>query len=189
MLITGKNLLSSAIVAAVTCTIVIYSYNIERDNAQSIIEDGAIREVENTEYTVILDADIPLSNSIEENNCSKIENQIFAKCNEIRRENNLSELEKSSKLYKCAKVRAKEAAVKWSHTRPDGTKWYTVNENIMHGENLAFGYRTADEVVSAWMDSPTHKENILWGKFKSIAISVYERNGQYYIAQEFSYYV
>lgn len=29
------------------------------------------------------------------------------------------------------------------------------------GENVASGYRTADQVVNAWMDSPEHRDNIL----------------------------
>jgi len=85
-------------------------------------------------------------------------------------------------------VRAQEISSSFSHTRPNGRPWYTVNSKIMGGENLAYGYYDANSAVNAWMDSPTHKENILWPDFTKIAISVYAADdGTYYWAQEFGY--
>ena len=76
----------------------------------------------------------------------------------------------------------------FSHTRPNGSSWYTVNSKIMGGENLAYGYYDANSAVNAWMDSPTHRENILWPEFTKVAISVYAADdGTYYWAQEFGY--
>lgn len=39
------------------------------------------------------------------------------------------------------------------------------------GENLAAGYPTAEEVVSAWMNSREHCENLLWPAFSSIGVA------------------
>jgi uncharacterized protein YkwD len=60
------------------------------------------------------------------------------------------------------------------------------------GENLAMfeGYSkksiTAEEIVTAWMNSPEHKENILKKEYNQIGVSVYyTSDGKCYAAQEF----
>ena len=60
--------------------------------------------------------------------------------NAKRAENGLATLNWSNGLESCAMVRATEAASKFSHTRPNGKDWYTVNSELMWGENLAKGY-------------------------------------------------
>lgn len=76
------------------------------------------------------------------------------KVNAIRVANGLSEVRYDASLEQAANVRAQEASTSFSHTRPDGSAWYTVNDALMYGENLAEGYNSADEVVDAWMASP-----------------------------------
>ena len=94
----------------------------------------------------------------------------------------------SSSLTNAANVRSSEISTLFSHTRPDGRSWYTVNSRIQGGENLAYGFSSPESALQAWMQSPTHKENILWPTFKSIGISIYvSDNGTYYWAQEFGY--
>lgn len=90
-------------------------------------------------------------------------------------------------LEACAQVRAIEIASSFSHTRPNGTDWYTVNSDLMWGENLAKGYKNASSLVTAWMNSPTHAANILDGTYVTCSIAVYEVNGKLYFAQEFGY--
>lgn len=112
----------------------------------------------------------------------------FDMVNTRRQEAGLSPLTWNSGLEQAAAVRAIEASQLFSHTRPDGSDWWTVNSDLMYGENLAKGYSTADSAVQAWMDSPTHKANILDGEFKSIAITIHiNNNGQWFWAQEFGY--
>ena len=106
--------------------------------------------------------------------------------NEIRASNGLSPLEWSGSLAKCAKVRASELPVKWSHTRPDGSKWYTVNPDIMYGENLAKGQTSASAAVNAWMESETHRANIM-ADYNTLGVACYYCDGAYYWAQEFGY--
>ena len=107
--------------------------------------------------------------------------------NAKRAENGLATLNWSNGLESCAMVRATEAASKFSHTRPNGKDWYTVNSELMWGENLAKGYDSAQSVVDAWMASPTHAANILAGDFTTCSIAVYETKGKVYFAQEFGY--
>ncbi len=108
--------------------------------------------------------------------------------NARRLEAGLNALTWNSGLEQASAVRAVEAAQSFSHTRPDGSDWWTVNSNLMYGENLAKGYASADAAVTAWLDSPTHKANIMDVEFVSGAIAIHiNGNGQWYWAQEFGY--
>lgn len=113
------------------------------------------------------------------------EAEVIAKVNEIRVANGLNTLRYDASLEASADVRADELTVRFSHTRPDGSDWYTANPDLMYGENLADGYNTADAVVNAWMASPEHKENILKPDFTTVAVSTAVKNGKTYWAQEF----
>ena len=53
-------------------------------------------------------------------------------------------------------------------------------------ENIAYGYRSAREVVNAWMKSPGHRANLLDCGAKTFAVGVvYASNGNPYYTQEF----
>lgn len=53
-------------------------------------------------------------------------------------------------------------------------------------ENVAFGYRTAAEVVNGWMKSPGHRRNLLDCGAKTFAVGVvYASNGTPYYTQDF----
>ncbi len=65
----------------------------------------------------------------------------------------------------------------WSHVAPDGTEpWSFVAASgyqySIAGENLARDFATTPEMVAAWMDSPTHRANILHGRYSEIGIAV-----------------
>ena len=109
----------------------------------------------------------------------------FAKVNEIRVANGLSPLTCTGHTEIAAKLRANESVSSYSHTRPDGSSWYTADARVLYGENLAQYYDGADEVVAAWMNSPSHKANILKPEFKSGAIAAIEVDGEVYWAEEF----
>ena len=112
---------------------------------------------------------------------------VFAQVNQARMEIGLSELVWSDELAAAAEVRAQEIHQSFSHTRPDGSPWWTANSEIIYGENIAKGYQTADSVVTAWMESSDHKDNILYSGFESIGVAVYNVDGKWYWAQEFGY--
>lgn len=111
----------------------------------------------------------------------------FEIANQKRAAAGLGALTWNSGLEQACAVRAVEASQSFSHTRPDGSDWWTVNSNLMYGENLAKGYSSAEAAVQAWMDSPTHKANILDAEFTSGAIAIHVSNGQWFWAQEFGY--
>ena len=39
------------------------------------------------------------------------------------------------------------------------------------GENIARGYSTPASVVNAWMNSPSHRSNILYARFDSVGVA------------------
>jgi uncharacterized protein YkwD len=54
------------------------------------------------------------------------------------------------------------------------------------GENIAYGYETARHLVSAWMHSTGHRENILNPHFHRIGVSGWRStNGTTYATQDF----
>lgn len=95
-----------------------------------------------------------------------------------------------------AQVRAGEIMTRYEHVRPDGSSWDTVckpTNGGTAGENLAAGNTAVSPatVVQTWMNSPTHRANILSDKFTHLAVGfVFDPNSQYktYWSQFFSTY-
>ena len=95
--------------------------------------------------------------------------EIVRQVNAERAKKGLSQLSQSAELTRAARVRALEVAVKFSHTRPDGSAWHTVSA-FAYGENLAMGQRTADKAMAAWLTSSGHRANILRASYGSIGV-------------------
>lgn len=130
---------------------------------------------------------IAMSDILVDGNLREIALEAYNQVNNIRVEYGLNTLKWDGKLEQVAEVRARECCQSFSHTRPNGKQWYTVNSKIQGGENLAYGFNTATDVVNAWMDSPSHRDNILYDEFKTMAIAIYESDGEWYISQQFGY--
>ncbi len=118
-------------------------------------------------------------------------NQVLQLVNQERAKAGLSALTTNSSLTNAANKRAKETVQSFSHTRPDGTSFSTVLKefNISYraaGENIAYGQKTPQEVVTGWMNSPGHRANILNANFSKIGIGVYKSNGVIYWSQLFT---
>ncbi len=122
---------------------------------------------------------------------SSFANEVLRLINQQRSKAGLSGFTTNQTLSSAANKRAQEILQSFSHTRPNGTgfstvlKEYKISYNTA-GENIAYGQKTPQIVVNAWMNSPGHRANILNGKFKKIGIGVYQKNGQYYWTQEFT---
>jgi len=104
----------------------------------------------------------------------------------------LSQLTMTAGLQNTAAIRAQEAFVSFSHTRPDGTLCFTAfpsDSGASKAENLHMisASTTAAEVESSWMNSEAHKENIINSKYTKVGIGVYQApNGYWYFVQDFS---
>jgi uncharacterized protein YkwD len=58
--------------------------------------------------------------------------------------------------------------------------------NVGWGENIAYGYRTPQDVMNAWLNSPGHKANIENASFRAIGVgAVRGANGYWYWTQDF----
>ena len=101
-----------------------------------------------------------------------------------REKRGLSALRVDSELTRAACVRAAEIGEKFSHTRPDGSRWSTVSDSA-YGENIAMGQRTAEKVMAAWMTSEGHRANILRAHYTKIGVCALEVNGVMYWVQLF----
>lgn len=149
-------------------------------NSGDVVESSSVERENDSTDVLILSSGVPLAGTTE----TDLSNEIFLEINKYRVANGLKELTWSPDLVTCADVRAEEITRLWSHTRPDGSSWYTVNDSIMYGENLAKGSSKASDIVTAWKNSPSHNANLLKSNFKYVGISVYNDS---YIACEFCY--
>lgn len=123
----------------------------------------------------------------DEVNVSEVSAGICVRINEIRAEYGLRPYLWNDRLAQDASIRCIEVMTNWSHTRPDGSDWWTLDPECMYGEILAKGYRSAETVVNAWMDSATHKEEILRSDCAYIGLSMQkcEIDGLWYYAVSF----
>ena len=159
-------------------------------SCKGINSNSAIRplaDINSEQYHYLDNEAIALAESATDTGLRAEALEAYNEVNEIRAEAGLDELSWDINLESVANVRAKECSQKFSHTRPNGSQWYTVNSKIQGGENLAFGYDNATDCIEAWMDSPTHRDNILYDEFEKVAISIYEEDGTYYWSQEYGY--
>ena len=113
-----------------------------------------------------------------------------------REKKGLSKVVENEALDKAAKLKAANMFSEnyWAHFAPSGkTPWDFIlgagYRFTFAGENLAKNFYSSDEVVAAWMASPTHRDNLLNSNYKDIGIAVEEGvlNGQktILIVQEF----
>jgi uncharacterized protein YkwD len=101
--------------------------------------------------------------------------------NQERQSLGLGELKSNEALRKAAQAKADDMAKNgyFAHQSPDGkTPWYWIDQTgytyRAAGENLAVNFDYSRDVVNAWMNSPTHKANIVKSKYQDIGIGIAE---------------
>ena len=122
--------------------------------------------------------------------------EVLELVNKERKKFNLAELAWGDTCADAAQIRAKESIILYDHKRPDGSSWDSVCKPIaggIAGENLAAGNTAVspETVVKTWMNSETHRANILSDKFTKMAVGfVFDPSSQYktYWSQFFSNY-
>lgn len=104
---------------------------------------------------------------------------LLTQTNQARQTDNLTPLKLNTKLSQAAYAKAQDMIANnyWSHTSPTGVqpwKWFSDYGYSYDsaGENLAKNYPTSSDVVNAWLDSPTHRENVLNGKYSDVGFAV-----------------
>ena len=107
--------------------------------------------------------------------------------NKERGKQGLQPVSENEALDKAAALKAQNMFAEnyWAHFSPSGkTPWDFILGSgykfTFAGENLAKNFYSSDDVVSAWMASQTHKDNLLNPKYQNIGIAVVDGvlNGQ-----------
>lgn len=123
-------------------------------------------------------------------------NVLIDMANSSRTQNKVPPLIRNKKLDYAANMKVEDMITNkyFSHNSPDGTTpWYFMHEagyNFLYaGENLAINFFDSVDVQNAWMNSPTHRANLLNSKFKEIGIGtkegLYNGANSIYIVQMF----
>ncbi len=104
--------------------------------------------------------------------------------NQLRKEKDLPPFTLAPRLAEAARVHAIDMAQqnKMAHEGSDGS---TPGQRVERagyplqtaGENLAMGYRSIEQVMDGWMNSPHHRDNIL-GEFTEIGAARVETEGE-----------
>lgn len=99
--------------------------------------------------------------------------------NSQRQSQGLAPLTLNSKLSQAAARKAQDMLEKnyWAHNSPTGsTPWEFITgagyRYTVAGENLAKNFSVSDDVVRAWMASPTHRDNIVKPSYKEIGFAI-----------------
>ncbi len=98
--------------------------------------------------------------------------------NKSRAEAGLNSLTMNSKLSQAAQKKAEDMFNQqyFAHTGPDGRTPEDWIEDAGYdwtyiGENIAYGYNTAETVHSAFMSSQSHRENILGAEYEHVGVA------------------
>jgi uncharacterized protein YkwD len=106
------------------------------------------------------------------------EQTLITLTNQERTKHGLKSLTYNKKLQAAAEAKAYDMLNKdyFDHVSPDGvTPWKFIDKSgyayTKAGENLAIDFQTVAGAVPAWMDSPTHRANILKAEYKETGIA------------------
>jgi uncharacterized protein YkwD len=93
---------------------------------------------------------------------------LFAAANASRAANGLAPFTLNGQLNNSAQAKAQHMADNnyWAHVAPDGTQpWYFFEaagyDYVRAGENLAYGFSSSYATNDGWMNSPSHRANVL----------------------------
>lgn len=151
------------------------------------------KEPDTTKATTIPQTTANLTVSLAPYSLTSFDEELIDLVNAERNKAGLTSLTVSSDICSIAAIRAEEASSLWSHTRPMGGKcdslfdeynveWTLVGENLAHSSSY-----NAEKIVGAWMNSESHRANILNASFAICGIATYTNvNGDFYVAQIFS---
>ena len=116
--------------------------------------------------------------------------------NDARAENDLPTLSQNPLLAEAARLKAEDMAREgyFAHTSPDGvTPWSWLAQvgyrYAAAGENLAVNFFDSEDVAEAWMNSPSHRANIVRSDFTEIGVGIakgtYQGRNTIFVAQFF----
>ena len=121
------------------------------------------------------------------------EQEVIRLVNEERAKAGLKPLTENWELSRVARFKSEDMATKkyFYHTSPTYGSPFTMMKNFgirysYAGENIAYGQKSAAEVMKGWMNSPGHRQNILNSNYTQIGVGyVQNSNGTPYWTQMF----
>lgn len=121
------------------------------------------------------------------------ENEVIRLTNVQRANQGLPALKTNWQLSRVARYKSQDMINKnyFSHTSPTYGSPFNMMESFgirfsAAGENIAYGQRTPQEVVTAWMNSPGHRANILSPSYQQIGVGLAkDKAGRCYWTQMF----
>ncbi len=122
-----------------------------------------------------------------------VEREVIKLVNAERTKRGLAPLTENWELSRVARYKSRDMATRgyFSHTSPTYGSPFKMMEDFgirftSAGENIAYGQRTAAEVMNAWMNSPGHRSNILSPSYSQIGVGFAKnKNGVCYWTQMF----
>lgn len=105
--------------------------------------------------------------------------KLYQLTNEQRQKNGLATLQYNAKLADAAQKKAQDMFAKnyWAHYSPDGnTPWQFIlasgYQYEFAGENLAKNFLFSQGVIDGWMNSQTHRDNILKPEYSDVGFAI-----------------
>lgn len=122
-----------------------------------------------------------------------LEDEVIRLVNVERVRNGLMALKYNWQAARVARIKSEDMINRnyFSHYSPTYGSPFRMLENFglrfsSAGENIAYGQRTAQEVMNSWMDSPGHRANILSPSYTEIGVGAAKKaNGTLYWTQMF----
>ena len=99
--------------------------------------------------------------------------------NQFRRDQGVGTLKQTQPLMQAARQKCQDMLVEqyFAHVSPDGESVSTWLNRVGYdysvaGENLGIGFTEAEELVQAWKDSTTHRQNLLDPEYNRIGVAM-----------------
>ncbi len=128
----------------------------------------------------------PSTPSTSTGSVSTLERQVVTLVNQKRAAAGLKALTLNATLSNGARMKSQDMQKSryFSHTSPNYGSPFDMMRSLgisyrSAGENIAMGYSSAEAVVNAWMNSPSHRANIMNASYTQIGVG-YVSNGGYW---------
>ncbi len=114
---------------------------------------------------------------------------LLESANKERIAKNKQPLSLNARLTHAAQKKAEDMATRnyWAHNTPDGQEPWVFIHNAGYtysqaAENLAYGFATSEAATIGWMNSPSHRANLLNGDLSEVGFGImnvesYQNNG------------
>lgn len=104
---------------------------------------------------------------------------LLSSTNSARTDQGTPSLRTNARLAQAAQDKANDMVKRdyWSHNTPEGrSPWSFVDKRGYAyravGENLAYGFSEDQEVINGWLNSPTHRDNLLNTTYQEVGFGI-----------------